>query len=241
MKMQIAILLFLITVTPATGWELLDGPVIKSVYKDWDGENWLIVQAYSDTAGERWIYTPSQYSTVLTHQSCTFGFGYGEGKCYFGICYLPDSREHKIVVKAENTPSNVRITDPFGYDNEERQSIPEIVRFALDALWNFAVSYIKLPLPSPWGLMLQEEGNRLDISRSSDLKECTFRFKAEPNLQGADWLWYIDKPVNAGWYFISVYVQAEAGLFISSLHGQGFVKVEDVSLLMWPNFKVYRG
>ena len=225
---------------PSTAWTILDGPAVKSVYKDWSGEDWLIVQAYTNVAGERWVSAPSRYSTVLTHQACTLGFGYGSTKSYWGISYHPDSQNHKIVVEAIRTPSSIRITDPFGYDNEEDQSIPAIVQFALDALWDFAVSYTTLPLPSPWGLMLQD-GNRLEISRSSDLKECTFRFKAEPQLQGADWLWYIDKPVKTGWYLINVHSQAEAGLFVASLHAQGFVKIEDIDLIMWADFKVYRG
>ena len=217
-------------------WDTLDGPQKQNIYADWESQgDWLIIQAYADVTGERHVHAPSPDITALTHQASTFGLSYDDTRWDGRQPYTPNSRNHKITVRAISPPSSVRFTDPFGYDNSHDQSIPDILEYALDTLWGFATSYVNLPLPSPWGLLQLDEGGRLDITRDSDLKGGTFRYKAEPSLQGADWLWYIDKPVNTGWYLIDVHALAEAGL-----NYYPFIHVDDIDIWLFADFEVYR-
>ncbi len=172
----------------------------------------------------------------MTHQASTFGWSYDDTRWSGRQPYTPNPRNHKITVRAFNTPSSVRFTDPWGYDNSQSQGgLPDELQYALDVLWNFAISHVGLPLPSPWGLIRLDEGSRLEITRDSDLKGGTFRYNAEPSLQGADWLWYIDSPVNTGWYLIDVHALGEAGF-----NYYPFIHVDDIDIWLFADFEVYR-
>lgn len=150
--------------------------------------------------------------------------------------YTPNSRNHKITVSAVNTPSSVRIIDPLGFDNPQTESdLPDDLQYVLDVLWDFAMFYVSLPFPSPWGLILDEQEVRVQVIIDNDLKGGTFRYNAEPSLQGADWIWSIDLPVNRGWYLIDVHTLAEAGFnYYPSIH------VDDIDIWLFADFEIYR-
>ena len=216
--------------------DALSGPYTQSVYYDWNGETWLIVQAYADVAGEPSKNAPTPDSTVITHQASTFGWSYDDTRWSRRQPYTPNSRNHKITVSAVNTPSSVRIIDPLGFDNPQTESdLPDDLQYVLDVLWDFAMFYVSLPFPSPWGLILDEQEVRVQVIIDNDLKGGTFRYNAEPSLQGADWIWSIDLPVNRGWYLIDVHTLAEAGFnYYPSIH------VDDIDIWLFADFEVYR-
>ena len=219
-----------------TALETLSGPYTQGVYYDWNGENWLIVQAYADAAGEPRKQAPSPDSTVVVHQASTFGLSYDDTRWDGRQPYTPNSRNHKITVRAVNTPSSVRIIDPLGFDNSQTESdLPDELQYALDVLWDFAMFYVGLPLPSPWGLILDEQEVRVQVIIDNDLKGVTFRYTTDPSLQGADWIWSIDSPVNTGWYLIDVHALAEAGF-----NYYPFIHVDDIDIWLFADFEVYR-
>jgi hypothetical protein len=240
-----AVLVLTIVSSSALGWEKLYSPRRANIYSDVLGDDWLIVQAYADIVGERYVVAPSPYSTVLTNEASTFGWSYDGPRIYWWYAYLPDSQNHKIKVRnwfndSWPTPSRPRLTDPFGYDNSQASSIPGILEYALDTLWNYGMSILHLPFPSPWGLILLSEGSGVTITRDSDLRGGTFRYNSDPGLQGADWLWYIVKPVNTGVYYIDEHALGEAGLAYISWYGSTFVKEADVDLYFFFYFIVVR-
>jgi hypothetical protein len=100
---------------------------------------------------------------------------------------------------------------------------------------------LQLPFPSPWGLfILSEQGSGITIIRHSALRGGTFIYHDNPDLQGADWLWLIEKPVNTGIYYQYTIVRGEAGLSYATWGGGGFIKEYDFPLYMGHHFYVYR-
>lgn len=195
----------------AAALDALSGPYTQSVYYDWNGETWLIVQAYADVAGEPSKNAPTPDSTVITHQASTFGWSYDDTRWSRRQPYTPNSRNHKITVSAVNNP-------------QTESDLPDDLQYVLDVLWDFAMFYVSLPFPSPWGLILDEQEVRVQVIIDNDLKGGTFRYNAEPSLQGADWIWSIDLPVNRGWY--------QQGLII--------IHVDDIDIWLFADFEVYR-
>lgn len=245
--MRKIILIFLLVIFSLTipsivlALDKLDGPYSQRVYVNWDNQNyWLIVEAYATVVGERYVYASNPNSTVLTHQAITYGINKDPNLRFAYVCsFIASTREHIIRVSAiPYTP--VRITDTYAYDNAQTTTVNAYVRYALDILWNFAISYSKLPLPSPWGLISQSPP-RIEIQRDLDLRGATFKYNYNPTLQGADWLWYVDKPVNINaWYFIDVHARGEAGV-IQSCPGldPSFLKEGDIDILLYADFYVY--
>lgn len=199
-----------------------------------DGERWRNVEACASWVGEKYVVAPSPYSTAMNHQANTLEWSYDGPRAYGYAVYTPSSRNHEITVRAKpSTPSNVRFTDPYGYDNSQTGSPPGLITYALDTLWNFATSFLLLPFPSPWGLLLLGEGSELTITRDSDLRGGRFEYNARPDLQGADWLWYIEKPVNTGWYHSEITGTGEAGYdYYHYMGGSAFIKERDIILYL---------
>jgi len=122
----------------AAALDALSGPYTQSVYYDWNGETWLIVQAYADVAGEPSKNAPTPDSTVITHQASTFGWSYDDTRWSRRQPYTPNSRNHKITVSAVNNP-------------QTESDLPDDLQYALDVLWDFAMFYVSLPLPISMG------------------------------------------------------------------------------------------
>ncbi|RLI28676.1 hypothetical protein DRO58_01665 [Candidatus Bathyarchaeota archaeon] len=210
------LLVILACLTPATtwAWDILDGPEEQEVYTDWEQPNdWKIVEAYADVSGVRHLYSPSPDTTLLTHQAVSFGLSYDDWRQYLTVVYIPASRYHKIRVEAASIPSNIRLTDPRGYDNSESAELPPELQYALDIIWEFIMEAVDLPIPSPWQLV-NIGAPSITIVVDPDSQGGEFRYNYDPELMGADYAWLIDPPVNTGWYLIDVYAKAEAGLLI---------------------------
>ncbi|MGC9164944.1 MAG: hypothetical protein ACP5GU_04375 [Thermoprotei archaeon] len=216
----------------------LGGPFIQRIYASWQNTNdWLIVEAYAVIDGESYLHVLDPYSTVLTHQAITYGINKDPEWRFAGCYYFATTQGQNIRVEIVSSQS-VRITDPYAYDNENSGSVNEYLQYALDTLWNFITSYAKLPLPSPWGLILQSSP-KIEIQRDQNLRGATFYYNRNPTLQGADWLWYIDKPVQRGWYLIDVHARGEAGLTVYCPDGGfGFLRQGDIDVYLTANFYV---
>lgn len=172
---------------------------------------------YSVTVGDTKQVDPSN---PWIHQACTYGLSISDGRYIYGDYYEPKILRHKIrvVVHDKNSiPSTIRFTDPYGYMNRQPGNNPNsIILYALDLLWNFVMSHINLPIPSPWQLLLKSEGSELIIIRDADLMGVTFKYSDLATLHGADWLVYIDRPVQPGYYAIDVYSKGRAILRVYS-------------------------
>jgi len=226
-----AILIMLYSLPIAASLQVLD----EGYQNIYNGDS-LEAQAYANIVGESYLYAPSPYSTVLTHQASSYGMSYAEQSFWYDTFSI----NHKIRVRAIYTPSPLRITDPAsGYDDQEYSNVNPVVQYSLNALWSLLMSIGELPgIPSPWGVILQNPP-RVTITRDSDYGGTTFRYNAEPQLQSADWLWYIDKPVYTGWYLISV--NAQGTVYHWECYEMcDYWPIGDIHITLWAEFEVYR-
>lgn len=226
-------LLLLVTLTfialTTCAWDILDGPKKQVVYSDWQTTNdWKIIEAYAAVVGDKNIYSVNPNTPVTARQAVTYGISYDKGRIFLGVSYIPCSRYHKIKIRVLSTPGDtpIRLLDPFGFSKSQTGSLPDELKYALDALWNFATKYVGLPLPSPWGLVLRSSPE-ITIERDSDLKGGQFNYNYDPSLMGADYLWQISTEVKTGWYLIDVFNKAEAGLLIITPYGYD-IKIDDL-------------
>ncbi|NNG67628.1 hypothetical protein [Caldanaerobacter subterraneus] len=242
-KIISAILVFTLFFTFATTWAYVElGKGYQKIYSDWQNpDDWLIVEGAADSVGDSRNYA---VGTEIVRRAHTFALTYDSYRQSWGTTFIPSSRYHQIrseVPDYHTNPSTIRYSDPFGYDNSQNASIPLIVDYALDILWNYATDVFRLPLPSPWGLIKKDTG--ITIIKDSDLMGITFRYNNDPKLQGCDYLIYIDKingQVPNGDYWIDVYAKAEAGLLVStpySYYTANSVK-ENINSIKLPNTEV---
>lgn len=215
----------------------------QSIYSDWNTNNdWLIVEASGNSSGDAYIYASG---TEMVRRAATFLLSYDNFRESYGTIFIPDSRDHIIssrVVSFHQNPSSVRYSDVYAFDNSSNSSLPDIVQYSLDALWSFSMSVYKLPLPSPWQLIRKSSG--ISVSIDSDLQGMKIKYNSSPQLQGCDYLIYINKVGNPGVtpdgsYWIDVDETAEAGLLVSYPYGYyGYNKNKiNTSLLERDNIK----
>ncbi|MDP9750174.1 hypothetical protein [Thermoanaerobacter pentosaceus] len=212
-------LLFTLFFTISTTWAYVElDKGYQKVYTTWQNpDDWLIVEGAANSVGDSRNYVAG---TEMVRRAHTFALTYDSYRQSWGTIFIPSSRYHQIRSEVPNyhaNPSTIRYSDPFGYDNSQNASIPPIVEYALDTLWNYATGVLKLPLPSPWGLIKKDTG--ITIIRDPNLMGVTFKYNSDPKLQGCDYLIYIDKvngQVPNGDYWIDVYAKAEAGLLVST-------------------------
>jgi hypothetical protein len=192
----------------------------QSVYSSWNSSNdWLIVQGAADTTGDSYRY-PNTVTEV--RRINTFTLAYANYRQSWGTYFFPGSRNHKIVsklAKYEPNPSTVKYTQCDTYSNVQTSSLDPAVQYALDTLWNYLMSILQLPFPSPWGLI--PTGNGITVTKDTDLMGITVSYNYSPQVQGCDYQIYINKdPQNGyaptGGYYIDVMAQAEAGLLVST-------------------------
>ena len=247
LMVSLIILFFLENCIFVTGYIKLTGPLKKDYYYyDYQrNENWLVTQAYSVTVADvKQVIIYNPYETVIVHQACTYGLSISDGRYIYGDYYEPKVLNHKIRVEVHDKnsiPSTIRFTDPYGYTNAPPGSGADpIILYALDILWNFVVSQIRLPVPSPWQLLLKQEGNGLTITRDADAMGVTFIYVGEPTLQGADWLVYVDKPVQQGYYAIDVYSKGNVILRVYSSYEPYIwdIQVGNINILTFADFRV---
>jgi len=224
--------LFIINFNFALSLNKLSGPKEVKVF---DG-NTLIVEAYANTVGEREIVVFDPYETGITHQACTYGVNIGEPNDPTSTTAVLDE---KISVRAVWSYSGMRFTDPYGYDNTKSGSIPYIVKFALNVLFNFISSYGHLSLPNPWGL-IDESNTKVRVYRDADLQGGGFIHSSyniyNSNLMGGDWLWYLDKPIAINtWYFVDVHAKGRAGIYNIDWD---FIDYKDINILLYADFYV---
>ena len=230
------------------GWDKLYPPRRVNLYTSWSSTNdWLYAQAWADIVGERRCSSVDEWSTVETHQASTFAWTYSESRrTWWGMAISsPASREHKINVQNwfnsyYPTPSIPTLMYLRGYDNSvaTQPPSPELL-YALDTLWNFIMDMLHLPLPSPKGLIWRDTP-AITVSYDSDWRGGHIHFNNDPSLQGADWLWYINKPVNTGYYYFEEYVTGEAGIYTSTPWGSSFATEDDVCIYFFWYVGVYR-
>jgi len=190
----------------------------QSVYSSWNSSNdWLIVQGAADTTGDSYRY-PNTVTEV--RRINTFTLAYANYRQSWGTYFFPSSRNHKIrsnLAKYMSNPSTVEYTECYTYSNVQTSSLDPAVQYALDTLWNYLMSILKLPFPSPWGLI--PTGNGITVTKDADLMGITVSYNYSPQIQGCDYHIYIDKdPIYGlapvGTYYIDVSAQAEAGLVV---------------------------
>ena len=240
-----AVLVLSLVSSSAPGWsELRSSPQRWTIYSDVLGDDWLIVQAYANIVGERRKSFDGPDDTVLTNEASTFGWSYDNPRYYWWYAYLPASQNHEIKVRNWYndyfpTPSRPRIMSALGWDNAQASSIEDPLLYALDTLWNYALSFLHLPFPSPWGLLYQTQPD-VTVIYDNDFRGATFRYNNDPDLQGANWLWYITSPVNPGYYYMEEYARGEAGYSFITPWGSTFVKEADVDIYFFFYFSLYR-
>ncbi len=190
----------------------------QDVYSDWNSTNdWLIVEASADSVGDGYTYP---YGTEIVRRANSFSLSYDKFRQSWGITYIPTSKDHEMqfkLAKFHNNPSDIRFSDVYAFDNSGNGSLPSVVQYSLDTLWSFSMSVFKLPLPSPWQLILKNDG--ILINYDSDLEGFTINYQSSPELQGCDYLIYINKidgHYAHGSYWINEDAKAEAGLLVST-------------------------
>ncbi len=186
--------------------------------------NILLSELIGSSVGDRTASASGPYDTVIVHQAVTASWTYNEdyGYCDPLSCTWVTSSDHRIEVDVYQTPSPLRITDPVNsigaYIHDSSGSgglLPYIISYAMNTLWNIATTLANLPLPSPWALMQAViDGNEPDVEviRHSDLEGVSFIYNVNLPILGADWLWYIEKPVEEGWYLVDVYVNGTVSI-----------------------------
>jgi hypothetical protein len=239
----VAVLLLSVVSSAALGQEgRLDIAKGTYSYADWLGEKWRNVEACASWTGPKRASIDDPDDSAWVCQSCTLGWSYDDPRHYWFTTYTPGSLNHAITVRARSTPSGVRFSDPAGFANTQAgEPAEDMLAYALDTLWNFAMSFLHLPFPSPWSLLgYGEDSEEITITRDSDWRGGKFKYNTCPDLQGADWFWMLLKPVSTGTFYAEICPSGEAGHYYSSFWGVPvFVKQHDVYLYMLFHFRVY--
>lgn len=226
----------------------LGGPKKKD-FKYYDymrDEEWLVAQAYGTTVGElRTYYIDDPYETVTVRQAVSYGKSVSDGRWIYSEYYEPRVKNtyiRVVVHDKNNIPSALRITDPIIFDNSQDTGLSaDIIEYALNILWEFVTTYIKLPIPSPWSLITQDDDSNYQLNYDSDLMGFTVKFVKNPDLMGIDYIWRVNQPVNEGSYFIDVYLKGKVELYVYSSY-EPYFWIEDlgnINILLFSDFYIF--
>lgn len=189
----------------------------KDIYLDYESKNdWLAVQAISDVAGIKKIIIAEKDVPYWIGQAISFAiyYDYPRQLPNSEIVVVPETKYHKIKLRATLTPSPVKHWASDPHDNTQKHIPEEPLKTALDFLSTIASWAIKLPLPPiPWGLIKTEQFTKIV---HSDERGFTIYYNYDPSLQGVKYsLIIIPNPIiEEGFYWIIVYTEASAGYYM---------------------------
>ena len=168
-----------------------------------DNNDWHFATSYTDAATEEKASFSDSYDTVQVNQASTLGWNYDDGKSGGSYSADPQSMNHNIDVQVYYSPSDLRATDPLPYDNKEDDEPDGVTKWAIKYMYDLVTSKAVLPAPDPFALA--EAATRdSDAERYDNAEAVKFTFPDVTGYQGGDWLWYVEKPVEEGRYYIDV-------------------------------------